>query len=121
MPVRSMSLRITSAARSSGRTMLNTPPYRPTGVRKASITTARRIRLSLREKRRGFVATVAGAFIQPPQQTADGPRSDFVDPRHRAFGVVRAEPHRGVDVLERGDACVEGERGLVEDRGENAG
>ena len=44
-PARSTAAAIATAARSSGRTPESPPPYRPTGVRTAEITTARVIRL----------------------------------------------------------------------------
>src|SRR5436190_5235935 len=49
-PARATASLITSAARSSGRSPASAPPYRPTGVRTAEMTTALATRMSLESR-----------------------------------------------------------------------
>src|SRR5690606_3953109 len=66
MPVRSTSARITVAARSSGRTAASAPPWRPIGVRTASMIQASRImRGRTGGRNRGAAPRPASAQVDP--------------------------------------------------------
>src|SRR3990172_749323 len=130
---------ITSAARSSGRTSFRTPPYRPTGVRTASMITGSGIlpRLVGEESAAGGASGPSG--LNHPLQQWRGPvrvfptlivytlddgqhhvESDLVGQRQRTVRVIGSQPHRGVDLLRGGHLLLEGEGRLVDYHSEYA-